>query len=237
MALHCQLVASDPDVSFDPDAAASCLEPDAGDCSARGGSLCLGPGRAGLGASCFENEACASGACGFAYSEGEPLPCGVCVRRPCDGGCPDGQVCEPSVDAGSSCLAVAAVGEPCKSPSDCATFYCTALGVCGARASTGEACSDEDKGPPCGTPLDVCDQTGHCKAPRYADYGAPCSQTGDDIVYCRGLGECDPTNEVCIPPADDGAFCDPSQALNCVPPAECDDHTCVFESPASCSVE
>jgi hypothetical protein len=238
LTLECELIASDPEVAFDPARAASCPEPEAGDCARSGGDLCVGPGRAAIGAPCLSGDACQSGACEFTYGpEGQPAACGVCVRQPCGGGCPAGQLCNVQVDGGEGCVTVASVGQPCKAPSDCASFFCTPDGKCGAAVPVGAVCSQEPAGPPCGDPATFCDATGHCRAYLYADYGAPCAPSGNDVYECTGLGACDLTDNQCIPPAADGEFCDDSQGLNCVYPALCTSHQCTFPSPVSCAVE
>jgi hypothetical protein len=234
MTLECEVIASDPDVPFDPAAVVSCAEPEAGACTAAGGNLCLGPGRGPLGAHCLVGDACQTGYCERTYDVyGYSSTCGRCAPLPCGGGCPSGQLCTFALDGGVACLRVAAVGEPCSMPLDCATLYCGPTGRCGAPAKLGEAC-DAAKGPPCASPDTFCDATKHCRKYLLAGYGQACAPTSTDQYECPGLGRCDATNNVCIPPAADGAFCDDTQGLNCLYPARCVSHHCMFPSLAAC---
>jgi hypothetical protein len=236
--LNCEIVASDPDVDFDAASVAACPEPDGGDCTAAGGDLCLGPGRAPVGAPCSSDLSCASGVCtAEANYEGQPL-CGGCAERPCDGGCPAGQACQAAVDGGAGCFAVAPVGHSCKTARDCASFFCAPDGTCAGPASLGQPCSEgaaDAAAPVCGDPSDFCDPSmGICRAIVYRNYGESCVST--DVAYqCAGLGSCDPVDDVCIPPVGDGYFCDETQGLDCVFPARCIDQQCAFPSPAACA--
>jgi hypothetical protein len=236
--LECEIIAGDPNVAFDPEKTASCPEPEAGACDEQGGNLCVGTGRAALGAPCLSGAACASGACEFGFDpDGEEQPCGVCVSQPCGGSCPSGQVCNQVADGGTQCVAVAGVGQPCKTPADCASYYCTQGGTCGGPAAIGQACSQGLDGPPCGDPSAFCDATQHCRAFLYADYGQSCAPQGNDLYECTGLGACDLADNLCIPPAGDGEFCDDTQGLNCVYPALCLAHQCTFPSAGACGAE
>jgi hypothetical protein len=238
MTLACEILAADPDVAFDPQGTASCPEPEAGACNELAGGLCLGPGRAPRGAPCLFSAACESGDCQFVYDpEGNRSACGACVPLPCGGSCPAGQLCDVQVDGGSACVAVASLGQACTSGSDCASFYCTPAGTCGAAALAGQACSNDPTGAPCADPNDFCDATGTCRPFDARGYGEPCAPDGLNLYECTGLGTCDLVDNVCIPPAGDGEFCDDSQGLNCVIPALCISNVCTFPSAASCRVE
>lgn len=234
--LECEIVASDPNVEFDAASAAACLEPDAGDCTQNGGNLCLGPGRAPLGAPCVVSAACASQNCAYSFGPGgAPSPCGVCRPAPCGGGCPAGQACSSGADGGFSCVTVAANGQPCSMPGDCASFYCAPSGTCGPLAGPGKACGDGTNGPLCDDPATFCDGKGTCRRYLYAGYGQSCAPEGFDQYQCTGFGTCDFTDNLCIPPAGDGEFCDDTQGLNCLFPANCVAHVCVFPNLASCA--
>ena len=98
-------------------------------------------------------------------------------------------------------------------------------------------CSTDGGGPFCGYSLDFCDSTNHCAAKTLAYYGQPClsGDPRDPVIECRGFGQCDFQDNVCVPPAGDGDFCDTSQALPCLPPAVCVDHVCRFPEPGMCT--
>ncbi len=232
--LQCEVVASDPNVAFDPAAAAGCAEPEAGACGAIGGSLCVGPGRAPVGTPCLVGDACQTGNCEYTYDVyGVGSACGTCAPPPCGGACPRGEVCGFAGDGGVACLRVASVGEPCSMPFDCETFYCAPTGRCGQLAQLGETCGEGATGPPCASPDTFCDSTKHCRKYLLAGYGQPCASTATDQYVCTGLGTCD--ENVCIPPSGDGAFCDDAQGLGCLFPARCISHRCMFPSLAACS--
>jgi hypothetical protein len=236
--LQCQLIVGEPGVAFDPDRTASCPEPDGSDCSQPGGDLCLDAGSAPVGSPCFSDPACASGACEYFYGTyGNPSPCGVCAPRPCGGPCPEGQVCEPEVDGGASCVAIALAGQPCKVPADCASFFCAPSGTCGPLAQVGETCAADSTAPFCADVNAFCDpMTSTCRDYTFVGYGDSCLSRGEDQYRCSGLGNCDPNDGICVPPAGDGQFCDVMQELSCLPPARCVDHVCTFPSAASCGL-
>lgn len=237
LTLLCEVIASDPNVAFDPAEVAGCAEPDAGACASYGGDMCLGPGRARVGTPCLSQHACQTGNCEYTFDTyGVRSACGTCAPLPCGGGCPPGQSCNFAIDGGVACVRVAAAGEACSTASDCATFYCAPSGRCGPLALLGDSCSvDGATEPPCASPDTFCDATRHCRKYLLAGYGQPCASTSTDQYECTGLGTCDTTNNVCIPPAGDGEFCDDTQGLNCLPPAGCISHRCMFPSLAACN--
>jgi hypothetical protein len=236
LTLECEIVASDPHVPFDPGLVASCPEPDAGSCAVPGGDLCLPPGRAPLGAPCLAGAACETGRCEYAYdTSGQPSLCGTCAPLPCGGSCPGGQLCSLASDGGASCVRVAAEGESCSVAADCATFYCASTGTCGPQALPAERCGDGATGPPCAGPDTFCDASGRCRRYLPAGYGERCAPSGGDAYRCTGFGTCDYASDACIPPAADGQFCDDTQGLNCLVPARCIAHRCLFPSLARCS--
>lgn len=237
--LSCELLSTDPDVAFDATEIATCPEPDAGDCSAPFGSLCLGPGRAPIGATCFSSEACQSGDCEYSIdpSTGEFSLCGTCAEAPCNGGCSSGQRCNASADGGPSCVPIGGPGDPCSSALDCEDqYYCGPGATCAQVAQMGEACSNAAVGPPCDVNA-YCDATQHCHAYMSASYGAACGLVGNDTYLCKGSGTCDPTDGQCLSPASDGDVCDDSQGLGCLPPARCTLNRCVFPSFAVCGAD
>jgi hypothetical protein len=234
-ALRCELFANDPDIPFDAASVSSCPEPDGGDCTAPYGSLCLAPGRAPLGASCAWNEECQSYNCLFLLdSTGEFSACGTC-QPGCGASCPDGQTCDFSGDAGPLCVPIAGDGESCVDGAVCSGFfYCNSSGTCALDAKAGEACGDGVSGPPCGGGNLYCDETRHCSSYQSAAYGQSCGVVGSEAYVCTGFGMCDSTENLCLPPASDGAVCDETQGLGCLPPARCVSNTCVFPSLARC---
>jgi hypothetical protein len=236
--LLCEVIASDPDVVFDAAAVAACSQPDAANCDQPAGDLCLPPGRGGVGAPCLSSESCQSGACGFNYSYGQFSPCGSCLAKPCDGGCPSGLHCGLEPEGGIGCVRVLAVGDECDSGNACGTSYCGPDGKCGALAQLGKPCSGDGTGgrPPCADVDAFCADSDHtCHLVTSAGYGHACVPQVDVQYQCTGFGTCDYTNNVCIPPAADGEFCDEVQGLECAPPAQCRDHRCVFPSLERCS--
>ena len=235
--IRCELLANDPNVVFDATLVAQCVEPDAGNCAAPFGSLCLPSGRAALGAACLSSEACASGYCAYAFdSTGNPDACGTCRSIPCGGSCPTGRRCDYFPDGGADCVPIVGPGEPCSAQGDCqASYYCGPAKTCAPLADLGDACGDGLTGPPCGDSNQYCDGTGHCRAYVSAPYGAPCGIVGTDAYLCAGSGTCDPTDGQCLPPASDGEVCDDNQGLGCLPPARCLSNRCVFPSMEACA--
>lgn len=236
MTLDCELIASDPDVPFDPVRTAACPEPDSGDCSSPRGHMCLGPGRAAVGAPCLSSEACRSGFCSPRYaSDGTSETCGNCeaIEPPCKGVCTAKEACVPALDGGAHCVTLKDVDAGCSLASECRSFICSG-GFCGAPSATGGHCGTDAGDFYCGDALDFCNSMGVCAAVKSASYGEPCVDDDQKIV-CRGYAQCDYTDNVCVPPADDGDFCDPSQALACLFPAVCVDHVCRFPDARSCS--
>jgi hypothetical protein len=74
-----------------------------------------------------------------------------------------------------------------------------------------------------------------CTSEKFIPYGGPCVGGAAEKLMCSGYAACDYNDNVCVPPADDGDFCDTSQALGCLPPAACVDHVCRFPDARSCS--
>jgi hypothetical protein len=240
MTLTCELVASDPDVSFDPARTAACPAPDSGDCTSPRGHMCLGPGRAPLGAACLSGDACQSGYCAtYVNRDGTSAPCGYCaaIMPVCKGACTAMESCVLSDDGGEHCVVLADLDAGCTKASDCRSYFCKA-GFCAtpSASATGGPCGGDagDLDFYCANGLDFCNSKGVCTAETFADYGEACLADNARIV-CRGAASCDYTDNVCVPPADDGDFCDPSQALGCLPPAGCVGHVCRFPDPRFCS--
>jgi hypothetical protein len=234
--LRCEIIASDPNVPFDPARVAACWEPDAASCDLTGGDLCLLPGRGGIGSPCLANPSCQSGTCGYDYTNGQMSSCGTCRARPCDGGCPDGKQCGSEPEGGLGCVSVLAIGDKCTTASECPTFNCGPDGKCAALAKLGEPCSNDGMGALCADNDAFCDETDHrCHLVTSAGYGHPCAPELDASYQCTGFGSCDYTNNVCIPPAADGEFCDVVQGLDCAWPAQCKDHRCLFPSLQRCA--
>jgi hypothetical protein len=227
--LQCELIASDPDVPFDPVKVAACPEP--ATCDGNVGSFCLPPGRAAEGAPCLWGEGCRSGFCahGIDPTTGQLTDCGACQRPPCGGSCSSGQRCEVAADGGSACKTLAPEGQPCTLPIDCASFYCAPAGLCAPAATFGKACGDGVAAPPCAGDL-YCDGTQHCQRYYTAGYGAPCGVVKAKTFVCSGFGTCDSTDGLCLPPASDGDVCDDSQQLGCIAPARCVGHRCLLPS-------
>jgi hypothetical protein len=237
MTLTCELVAGDPDIAFDPARTAACPEPDSGGCSSPLDHMCLGPGRAPVGAACLAAEACASGYCSPRYaSNATAEPCGYCaavVVRACKAACTAKESCVPAPDGGERCVALADNDAGCAKASDCRSYICSG-GFCRAPSLTGQPCGMDAGDPYCANPADFCSMGGLCNPQKSAYYGEPCVSAEDKII-CRGYAACDYTNNVCVPPAGDGDFCDTAQALGCLAPAACLDHVCRFPDPRLCS--
>jgi len=257
--LHCELIASDPDVIFDPQQLQTCIEADAGECPSSYGIDCFGAGRAPNGATCVWAEACQSGNCVVTIdvTAGYESPCGVCRPLPCNGACPDGQQCSTSPDGGSSCIPMPCGGCPagqrcfgpvdggatctpplgpgqaCTRDADCEDFfYCGPDGTCSAVARIGDACGGAAMGRPCGDADAYCDAKGQCSEVASLPYGASCDQIES---VCAGAGTCDPTDSQCLPPASDGDVCEDFQGLECLPPARCIANRCLFPGVGLCA--
>jgi hypothetical protein len=233
--LRCEIIASDPNVAFDPVRVAACGAPDAANCDQPAGDLCLPPGRGAIGAPCLASEACQSGVCAVSYSYGQGSACGTCQGKFCDGGCPTGLRCGLEPEGGIGCVKVLAVGDTCSTSLSCETSYCGPDGKCGALAKLDAGCSNEGTTAPlCADVNAFCSDKKVCSLVTAAGYGEPCAPQGDAAYQCTGYGTCDYANNVCIPPAADGEFCDEMQGLNCAPPAVCDHHRCLFPNLARC---
>jgi hypothetical protein len=246
--IWCELEASDPDVSFDPTLVAGCTFTD---CSKVVGvafspSLCLPPGRAPDGASCVWDDACAGGNCAVPVDEyGAPAAaCGLCeTLHPCTCG-PD-EECH-FVDGGFTCLPLPTQGETCGPPlysctgSECMVPANASTGTCIfiPTATLGEPCNPGTDSPECVGVDPYCDPTtSTCAVYQPGIYGDPCTDAnGGGGIACIGGGVCDlAVTGRCLPPSPDADPCDAAQGLNCLAPAECLNHACVFPSTARCS--
>ena len=66
----------------------------------------------------------------------------------------------------------------------------------------------------------------------------PCGLLASGLTLCGGGATCPiTTSGICLPPAEDGGLCDPSQNLECLAPATCVDGYCRFQLPSACPVE
>ena len=244
--LTCELVASDPNASFDPDAVSSCLYPS--DCSAPDpavGRICLLAGKAPVGATCVRSIDCQTLYCERSFDEatGVSSTCGVCAKL-CDPPCQGTNSCLLHSDGGLTCEQVPTIGQACSYPlALCSNGYCRGVtaqspGVCTAWARFGEACGDGTTAPLCGDADSYCDQTSQrCQSFQPASYGASCESTTTALYECSGYGSCDTAQTgTCIPPAPDGALCDVNQGLRCLPPATCIANHCLLPSLADCSL-
>ena len=224
--LSCELMTSDPGVSFSEDLLRGCTFPI--DCAAPPPNCWL-QGTTAAGKSCLWDEACHSGRCfGGASALGI---CGYCV---CDMPCPSGQECRLT-PSGSKCLhSMIAPGKPCISSNECQSGAClqAADGVvaCAFYSQSGDPCAD---GKPLCDPSAIC-VNGVCQVTDWVGFGDRCDwdpafPTG---ARCSGFGSC--LDGGCVPPAGDGMPC--NQGADCAWPAECIDNQCVFPSVADCSL-
>jgi hypothetical protein len=244
--IGCELLAGDPNVAFDAATVASCAYPT--DCSAvplSAARMCLPPGRGPVGAPCVFGAGCQTYRCVYTLdeAEGQWSSCGACADV-CDPPCDDGGLCVCGLpDAGPTCVAQPAIGQSCTGPRPCQGGYCRGAtadggGVCAPLAALGEACGDGTSAPPCGDVNSYCDGDTHvCRSPLPASYGAPCGFAQDEEYVCAAYGTCgaDGTG-TCVAPSPDGALCDPSQGLRCLPPASCIASHCLFPSLADCAL-
>jgi hypothetical protein len=243
--IECELAANDPNVAFDADLVAACSYPS--DCSSPlPPQLCLArSGHAQAGSPCTGRLDCASSMCEYSFdqSTGSWGSCGVCARA-CDLTCEDGGVCTYEEDGGIGCASLptfVAVGQPCGPSDECAGGYCRLdasgkAGTCTAFAKAGESCGDGKTGPPCTGADTNCDDSHRCSVSLPAGYGEPCATApGAAARSCIAYGWCDVTSGRCVPPAPDGALCDPAQGLGCLPPAACIGYHCLFPTLADCS--
>ena len=245
--LTCELVASDPNVPFDPDAVSSCLFPS--DCSTPDpsvGRACLQPGTAPVGAACVRSIDCQTLYCERTFDEntGVAATCGVCAKL-CDPPCVGTQSCLSQPDGGFACVDIPTIGQACGDPVPlCTNAYCRGFtpqsaGLCVPWAKLGEACnSDGTTAPLCGDPDTYCDSTTQrCQSFEAASYGQSCVPTDTAEFECSGYGTCDsPQTGLCVPPAPDGAICDVTQGLRCLPPALCIASHCLLPTLADCSL-
>jgi hypothetical protein len=243
--LTCEVVAQDPSVNFDEATVAGCTYPI--DCAADLPSfMCLPHGTTAERAPCLWGIACATGACSFGIdSNGVKNVCGACARLPqCSPKCASDQICKRE-DAGTSCVHVSGPGEPCTGDEGflCTHAICSVAftgsdaGVCLPLAQVGDKCGDGVAAPLCEGADTFCDDTMHCRSAVPASYGQPCGTVdAGDYAECTAYGRCDyMSTGLCVSPAPDGALCDPTQGLTCLPPAECIAHHCLYPIPAYCT--
>jgi hypothetical protein len=244
-ALTCEVVGEDPNSAFDEAVVAGCEYPT--DCTAQlPPFMCLAPGRAAEGAAClFVSDCSASDYCGYRIdlTTGQDSVCGKCTHKiTCSPACASDQACLPG-DGGTSCIHIPAAGETCDATEDhlCRRAFCVGAldggtGVCRGFSQRGEPCGTGIDGPFCIADT-YCDDTLHCAGLTPAGYGAPCGINDAGVFNrCTGYGQCDyASTGLCVPPAPDGALCDPTQGLRCLPPAVCYAHHCVYPTMAYCS--
>lgn len=180
-----------------------------------------------LGATCRDNDDCASGGCLFG-SPGQTLFTGVCVGCLDESGCDAGEVCGVSIPESLvitravQCVAPALdpVGAPCRDDLECASGVCNIgafnQGVCGdcrdsGDCTAGAACvdnviwpADEDGLQPGPVGL-ICDGSQLAGAP--CSFDATCASGvcsgGDPLRLCEG------DNRECVDDSDcyEGAAC------------------------------
>jgi hypothetical protein len=142
---------------------------------------------------CVNNVCVRTKAAGATCGLGDPVPCAAelhCTAHPVDA--QSVGTCEPRVTGGA-----------CFANTDCPGSDFCWQGVCTARRSQGQACSDAPTG--C-APWTWCDRpTGTCVPGGRP--GLPCLLTADArYVYCQ-VGACSPES-VCVPYANPGESCD-----------------------------
>lgn len=161
------------------------------------------------GQDCYNKNECKEGL----YCGGKSCP-GVCMPLGKQGDkcnshseCEKGLVCYSSV-----CTSTAAT--PCRSSSDCSPPQLCFDGVCTLFKEKGENCEKPEE---CEYSCDL--QNKRCIQYKFADYGKPCGQIGDDSVYClsgecvtkENVSLCEPygkENEKCFQKfCDKGLFC------------------------------
>jgi hypothetical protein len=243
--LICEVVATDPNVSFDAQKLSQCTYPS--DCTVPERDLpvdCLSPGRSPPGATCVFHEACTTGVCDTTSSI-----CGTCAapRVPC--ACAAGQVCAGiGLDGGPVCDPVSEVGGSCTTTIECEHSYCLidtpdGKGTCVVLVALGGLCGDGEgaspgrEGTPCAGDDAYCDLTLHCSPIEGVPSGvcgAP--DDGGPLIECSGFGACDPTTGTCLQPAPDGQICDETQGLGCMAPAQCIANRCLYPSLAYCGL-
>jgi len=222
--LTCELMAADPDVSFDEARVRECPLPT--DCSAPL-PVCWLPGSARVGQPCVWNEACRSGIC---FRSPDVGICGVCV---CELQCGAGQACQLDTTGGTCVDLPRAPGEPCTSRRDCLSRQCAAVAggpsTCSPFARLGDPCQG-DRMPECQPGLTCDSRTSQCNTTVYAGFNTPCGGDGGPITQCKGFAFCN--GVTCVPPVGDGQPC--TGDFQCAPPAECVANRCVFPSLADC---
>jgi hypothetical protein len=242
--LICEVVATDPNVSFDAEKIGTCTY--SADCTVFARDLpvdCLPPGRAPPGSACVFHESCTSGICDTSGSL-----CGTCSPLPTPCPCDAGQVCAGiGLDGGAICDTVSQVGGRCTSQVECPDAYCAlgpdagdrcvALVGLGGRCGDGEGAGPGREGTPCAGTDTYCDYSLHCspiEGVPAGQCGAPAD--GGALLECSGFGQCDPTTLTCLQPAPDGRLCDETQGLGCMLPAECIADRCLYPTLAYCGL-
>ena len=167
--LQCEVIVSDPDVAFDPAAAAGCPSPRPV-LAPLGGSLCVDPGRRRW-ERLVSSEMRADRVLRIHLRRvrrglGHAAPA---LRRRAAAAVPGGKraACRRR---GEACLRVASVGEPCSMPVDCETFYCAPTGRAASRRSWERPAA---RGPRAAVRRrdTFCDSTKHCRKYLLRGYG------------------------------------------------------------------
>lgn len=222
--LSCELMTTDPGVSFTDDLLQGCTFPI--DC-AMPPPDCWGQGTTGVGKPCLWNEACHSGHC-FGGESSSLGICGICV---CDIQCPAGEGCLLNASGGTCVPLKVGPGAPCVSSRDCQTGVCAQGMVCAQFGQIGDSCGTQGE-PLCAANL-VCDpNTLQCNFTTLVAFGDPCSEDGGPLRDCKGFASC--VGGKCVPPVDDGQPC--IQGSSCAWPAECVGNQCILPTIADCSM-
>jgi hypothetical protein len=217
------------------------------------------PGALAGGTACIDDSQCTSTYCRV-VSESAGA-CGLCANNPaaqlggaCSGAtpCATGLICVGG-EGGMLCAGLGQSGDSCSSDAPCASgFLCqtqssegdggviTTTGTCTALGSQGVPCSSEA---PCDPTQGLACDPGskQCAAVTLAPAGQACD---NNLTLCAG-GNCLASPEagpeagadeprICIPAATVGSGCDVFAGPDCMPPAQCTEHTCTIKQASSC---
>jgi hypothetical protein len=194
------------------------------------------PSACDIGGALAEGAPCAAGQqCQTAYCKtAAGGVCGTCVKRvgsryacTVDGDCVAGLVCDRG-----ACAAPGGPDAPCGGGLPACSRALTCIsGVCKKPSPAGARCvsptdCDGNQGLYCNILTRQCTQT------HVAGTNQACGIVGNSLVGCTAGATC--FRARCMPPAADGASCDPMNGLSCLAPAQCISGKCLVPDPASC---
>lgn len=208
----------------------------------KGPAACFPKGSRPLGSACGSGSQCASGACQFGSSFGEP--CGACVAAVAEGERCSGDVaCAPGLTcADGTCRPAPGRGQPCHS--GCPPHLaCNVGGTCVSRLPEGRTCKVPKNGdlPPCDVDVTCNEQTDRCERVEQQTAGARCGVLPDGrFGTCEHGSRCaifeDANRRECVPEVPLGGACTTHYLFTnaCEYPGDCLLGMCALRGPKAC---